>query len=243
VSIAAAIQSPDIGDVVELYEVDCMAIFGEVLRYTPAPLIVDRNTPVPQPIVWRGDTYIPRACKGSGWLWDGQGPLPQPKLSLGNTDRAIGALCVAYGDLQGAVVTRHRVKLDNLDDMPDADPDVEFDPDIYAIDQKTLQNRMVVEFTLGSAIDVIGKMIPGRQVLQAYCPFRYRSWNGTGFNYNQGSAACPYTGMAFFDANGNPTPDPAKDVCSKRLAGGCKKRFPVGDLPFGGFPGAAKYRG
>jgi lambda family phage minor tail protein L len=182
VSVAATIQRPDVGDVVELYEVDCMAIFGEVLRYTPAPLIIDANAPVPQPVVWRGDTYIPRACSAAGWVWDGQGPLPQPKLTLGNTDRAISALCIAYSDLQGAIVTRHRVPMENLDAMPEGDPDIEFDPDIFAIDQKTLQNKMVVEFTLGSAIDVIGKVIPGRQVLQAYCPFRYRSWNGTGFN-------------------------------------------------------------
>jgi lambda family phage minor tail protein L len=242
-TVVSDIQQPDLGTIIELYEVDCTAIFGEVLRFCPAPIIVDQDTPEPQPVTWRGLAYLPRACETSGWAWDGQGPLPQPKMSLGNTDRAISALCIAYSDLQGAIVTRHRVPMKYLDGMPEADPDVEFDPDIYAIDQKTLQNKMVVEFTLGAAIDVVGRLIPARQVLQGYCSFRYRTWNGTSFSYSQGSAACPYTGGAFFDANGNPTADPAKDVCSKRLTGGCKKRFPVGDLPFGGFPGAAKYRG
>lgn len=242
-SVSTVIQRPDAGNFVELYEVDCSKIFGEILRYTPAPLIVDANGPVPQPVIWRGETYVPRACRGSGWTWDGQGPLPQPKLSIGNTDRIVGALCVAYDDLQGAVVTRHRVPLENLDGMPDADPDIELDVDVFVIDQKTLQNKMVVEFKLGSAIDVIGKLVPGRQVLQNYCPWRYRIWNGSGFTYSQSSAACPYTGPGYFDANGNQHADPSKDVCSKRLGSGCKKRFTSGDLPFGGFPGAAKFRG
>lgn len=237
------IQKPDIGPVAELYEVDCTAIFGEVLRFVPSPLIVDPSAPVPQPVIWRGETYAPRACQSEGWLWDGQGPLPQPKLSIGNTDRAISALCIAYSDLQGAIVTRHQVPLKYLDGMPDADPDVELDPDIYVIDQKTLQNKMVVEFSVGSAIDVQGRLIPGRQIIQSYCSFRYRRWNGTDFVYDQGSAACPYTGDKYFDANGNPVADPAQDKPSKRLQSCCKKRFPTGDLPFGGFPGAAKYRG
>lgn len=238
---ALDIQKPDLGPVAELYDIDCTAIFGEILRFVPAPLIVTPSTPVPTPVVWRGETYAPRACESSGWQWDGQGPLPQPKLSIGNTDRAISALCIVNNDLLGAKVTRHRVPLKYLDGMPDADPDVELDPDIYVIDQKTTQNKMVVEFLLGSAIDVQGRMIPGRQVIQGYCSFRYRTFNGTEFVYNQGSAACPYTGDNFFDAQGNAVSDPTQDKCGKRLTLGCKKRFPTGDLPFGGFPGAARF--
>lgn len=240
---ASDIQRPDLGVVVELYDVDCTTIFGQVLRFVPAPLIVDRNNPDPQPVTWRGETYVPRACQSEGWTWDGQGPLPQPTLTLGNTDRSISALCIAYNDLQGARVTRHRVPMKYLDDMPDADPDIEFDPDVYTIDQKTTQNKMVVGFNLGAAIDIEGRKIPGRQVVQSYCPWRYRYWNGAEFVYNQGSAACPYTGSDYFDRDGNPVDDPELDVCGKRLMSGCKKRYPTGDMPFGGFPGAAKYRG
>jgi lambda family phage minor tail protein L len=236
-------QSPDVGDVVELYEIDCSAIFGQILRFSSSPLIVNRQTPVPAPVLWRGETYVPRACESSGWQWDGSGPIPQPKLTVGNTDKAISALCIAYNDLQGAIVTRHRVPLKYLDGMPDEDPGIEYDPDIFAIDQKVAQNKIAVDFTLGAAIDVVGRLIPGRQVLQAYCPFRYRTWNGVAFVYNQGSAACPYTDNRYYDINGNQVGDPAKDRPSKRLQSCCKKRFPTGDLPFGGFPGAAKYRG
>ncbi len=236
------IQKPDIGDVATLYEVDCLAIFGVVLRFVPAPLVEDRTAPVPTPVTWRGDIYEPRACESSGWQWDGTGPLPQPKLTIGNTDRAIGALCISYGDLQGAIVTRHRVPLKYLDDMPDADPDVEFDPDIFVIDQKVTQNKLVCEFNLGASIDIQGRLIPGRQVIQNYCPFLYRFWNGTEFIYSQTLKACPYTGANYFDANGTLVLDPALDKPSKRLQSCCKKRFPTGDLPFGGFPGAAKFR-
>jgi lambda family phage minor tail protein L len=243
VSVATDIQRPDIGDVVTLYDVDCTAIFGEVLRFTPAPLVLDPAAPVPMPVLWRGNTYLPRACEATGWMWDGAGPLPQPKLTIGNTDRAISALCIAYNDLQGAIVTRHRVPLKHLDGQPDADPDVEFDPDVYEIDQKTSQNKVAVEFVLGTAIDIEGRMIPGRQVLQGYCPWRYRVWTGSAWRYDQTSSACPYTGDRYYDANGHQVFDPALDKPSKRLVSCCKRRFPSGDLPFGGFPGAARYRG
>jgi lambda family phage minor tail protein L len=238
------IQQPDIGAIVELYDVDATAIsgVGEILRFVPAPLIADRTMPAPAPVIWQGNTYEPRAAQSDGWAWDGTGPLPQPTLTLGNTDLAVSALCIANNDLQGAIVTRHRVPFKYLDGQPDADPDIEFDPDIYIVDQKTVQNKMVVTFNLGAAIDIQGRLIPGRQVIQGYCSFRYRSWNGTEFVYSQGSAACPYTGDALFDANGNVVSDPARDACSKRLTNGCKLRF-SGDLPFGGFPGAAKFQG
>ncbi|MBN9600833.1 MAG: phage minor tail protein L [Afipia sp.] len=242
-TLATDVQRPNAGDTVELYDVDCTAIFGEVLRFSPVPLIPDASSPAPAPITWRGQIYAPRACKSEGWLWDGQGPLPQPKLTVGNTDLAISALCIAYSDLQGAIVTRHRVPFKHLDGMPDADPDIEHDPDIFVIDQKTTQNKLVVEFMLGTAIDIEGRMIPGRQVVQGYCPWRYRRWNGSEWVYPTGTTACPYTGEAMFDERGNPTDDPAKDRCAKRLGIGCKRRYPTGDLPFGGFPGAAKYRG
>lgn len=239
----ADIQKPDIGVVVELYDVDCTAIFGQVLRYVPAPLIADPTNPVPAPIIWRTFTYQPRACESSGWQWDGQGPLPRPKLTIGNTDQAVSALCIAYSDLQGAIVTRHRVPMKYLDGQPAADPTVEFDPDVYVIDQKVTQNKMAVEFALGASIDIEGRLIPGRQVIQSYCSFRYRVWNGSTFIYSQGTAACPYTGSSYFDANGNPVATPDLDKPSKRLQSCCQKRFPTGDLPFGGFPGAAKFHG
>ena len=40
----------------------------------------------------------------------------------------------------------------------------------------------------------------------------------------------------YFDINNNPTTE-ANDVCGKRYTS-CTLRFPEGDLPFGGFPGA-----
>lgn len=241
-TIAEQIQYPDVGVVVTLFEVDCTAIFGSVLRFTPAPLVANQDLPVPAPIVWRGETYEPRACEAEGFQWDGTGPLPRPKLTIGNTDSAIAALCITYNDLQGAIVTRHRVPLRNVDGQPDADPDVEFDPDIFIIDQKTLQNKVVVEFSLGAAIDIEGRLIPGRQVIQGYCPARYRIWNGTSFVYNQGSFACPYTDSRYYNKNGEQVFNPALDNPSKRIDTCCKVRFPTGALPFGGFPGVARYR-
>lgn len=248
-SAAEHVQNPDQGVRVTLYEIDCMNIFGQILRFTPAPLVPSQADPVPQPLAWRGEVYNPRACQSTGWQWDGLGPFPTPKLTLGNTDNAISALCIAYKDLLGATVTRHRTWMKYLDDQPEADPDVELDPDVFRIEQKTTQNKLIVEFQLATAVDLRGRLIPGRQVLQGYCSFRQRFWNGTEFVYSTSSAACPWTGTSdldpgpYFDAAGNSVPTPEQDKFSKRLTTCCKKRFPTGAVPFGGFPGAARYRG
>jgi lambda family phage minor tail protein L len=73
-------------------------------------------------------------------------------------------------------------------------------------------------------------MLPRRQVVQNVCAWRYRS------------AECGYTGGAVADINDQPTTDPARDQCGKRLAS-CKLRFgQYAELPFGGFPAAGLIR-
>ncbi|WOD17281.1 phage minor tail protein L [Paraburkholderia kirstenboschensis] len=42
------------------------------------------------------------------------------------------------------------------------------------------------------------------------------------------------------DVYDNPTANPAKDACGKRIKS-CRMRFPQG-MPFGRFPGAGQYR-
>jgi lambda family phage minor tail protein L len=61
--------------------------------------------------------------------------------------------------------------------------------------------------------------------------------------YPSGDIACPYTGGATYDINGNPVADPRLDVASKRVTTCCKPRFGASaTLPFGGFPGVSRVR-
>lgn len=54
------------------------------------------------------------------------------------------------------------------------DPNMQFDPDIYYIDRKSLENKSIIEFELGSTLDVEGVKLPGRIVNARRCPFQYR---------------------------------------------------------------------
>lgn len=86
-----------------------------------------------------------------------------------------------------------------------------------------MENPVMVQFALQSALDLDGVLIPARQIIRNVCTWQYR---GDGCFYNGGPVA---------DENDNPTTDPNKDRCSRRLSG-CKKRFGNnGVLPFGSF--------
>lgn len=110
---------------------------------------------------------------------------------------------------------------------PTADPLSHLRDEIYFVTQKTYENRLLVEFELGSALDLQGVMLPRRQIMGSTCG--WRRYRGEG---------CGYSGGPVADRFDNPTSDPAQDNCSRSTTG-CKLRF--GDsavLPFGGFPGA-----
>jgi phage-related protein len=100
---------------------------------------------------------------------------------------------------------------------PIANPNEHFPDDIFYITRKTSENKVVIEFELGSSLDLQGVMLPRRQVIAGTCPFIFRS------------ESCGYAGI----------PVHPLDRCPKNVEG-CKLAFGEnGDLRFGGFPGAA----
>ncbi|MCY1283871.1 phage minor tail protein L [compost metagenome] len=87
-------------------------------------------------------------------------------------------------------------------------------------------------------MDQQGKMIPARQVLRDSCSHRFRYWANNQWNYD--GVTCPYAGAAMYDLSGQPTGDPAKARCGKRIQD-CKRHFGEGAvLPFYGFPGVGR---
>ncbi|RLA17453.1 MAG: phage minor tail protein L [Gammaproteobacteria bacterium] len=113
-------------------------------------------------------------------------------------------------------------------ETPDSSTYIE---DVYFIEQKSVENSLVVEFTLSSAMDFIGKRLPGRTAVANTCPWQYKTTeNGSGCGWPGNDASL------WFDASGNPVNDEAQDACGKRLSD-CKLRFgEVEPLDFGGFP-------
>ena len=171
--------------------------------------------------------------EASGFARSGQGALPRPKLAAANVSGLVGA---AAEELIGAKLTRTRTFSKYLDAVnfsggnPMADPHQVIDREIWFVDRKSAENKLVVEFELAAAFDLAGVMLPRRQFVQNVCPWRYRG------------AECGYTGGPVADEKDQPTSDPAKDRCGKRLAS-CKLRFgQYAELPFGGFPAVGLLR-
>ena len=111
-----------------------------------------------------------------------------------------------------------------------ADPTAEFPDDIFFVNQRTVENRTLVEFELAASFDFQGLQLPRRPIVQNVCVWRYRG------------AECGYTAATYFDANDNPVGSASQDVCGKRLSS-CKARFGAYiPLPFGSFPAAGLLR-
>ena len=181
-------------------------------------------------VVFNGLTYAATTIEIEGFQASTKGVLPRPTMRIANISNAISALLLLYNPLQ-AKVTRIQTCKKFLDAVnftggtnATADPTAKFEDQIYYIDRVASENPTMVEFELVSKLDLINVALPRRQVLE-HCPWVYRE-----------DSTCGYNGKKFFDINNNPTTE-ANDVCGKRYTS-CTLRFPEGDLPFGGFPGA-----
>jgi lambda family phage minor tail protein L len=227
--ITADIQGLEPGARVELFELDATNIaYGVSLQF--------HGYQQAGTITWQGRAYTPWPIKADGFAKTAEGQQPIPKLSVGNVDGSISALCIQLDDLVGAKVTRHVTLGKYLDAVnftggnASADASQEFPPDIWFIEQKSGETNEMVEFELLSALDFQGQMLPARQIISNLCSFTYKGAN------------CGYVPGAMFDANDHSVASAALDVCSKRLTG-CKARFGATNvLNFGGFPAAGLIR-
>ena len=229
-NIGGAIQSLDPGAVIELFVLDLRGWEHDRLIYFHAG-----TNRLDSDVIWQGQTYTRYPVQATGFEWKGEGTLPRPRIAASNVTGIMSALCRQYRDLVGAPCVRRRTLVRYLDaaNFPDgnptADPNEAFPDDLFFINQKLAEGPQTVEWELAVAFDVEGVKLPRRQVIRNSCPWRYR---GDG---------CGYAGPPVADRNDNPTADPAADDCGKRLKS-CGMRFPIGWMPYGGFPGAGRYR-
>lgn len=226
-SIAEDIQNLSPGAIIELFEVDVTPL-GDSIYYLHAG-----TNELKGDVVWQTNTYSAFPVIASGFNQTTEGALPRPKLQIANITGLMTSLTKDFDDLIGVKVTRRRTFVKYLDAVnftggtnPDADPNVYFPDDIYFIDRKSADNRVVVEFELASSLDLNGVKLPRRQIIQNHCPWAYKG------------SECGYAGGAVADIYDNPTSDPDEDACGKRL-NSCKLRFGIySELPYGGYPGS-----
>lgn len=249
-TIAQDIRAQAAGQLVELFELDATSLGGSLLRFH------NGKNGIGGDVVWQGATYSAFPIEAEGFEYNAAGQMPRPKLRVANATGLLGALVRTYGDLIGAKLTRRRTMVKYLDAAnflftwanmtdfwsayvlvwpyysgnPTADPTASLPDDVYFVDRKAIENKIVIEFELAAAFDVAGVQLPRRYIVQNVCPWRYRG------------AECGYTGPAVAKADDTPTAVLAQDVCGKRLSS-CKLRFGAfGELPFGGYPAAGLVR-
>lgn len=231
-SLATDIQTLSPGTFIELFTLDMSPIPNaptEMLRFYPG-----RPGMVNPTIIWRGEEYDPWAIEATGFAVSGQGSLPRPQIKVGNVMGSITTLVLQFQDLLGAIITRHTTLLRFLDAAnfptgvnPDADPSVEFSPDVFLVERKVSEQKDVIAFELAASIDCWGVQLPRRQIIQNTCTSRYKG------------PECGWVPMGiYYKRDDTPTSNPAEDSCGKRLSS-CKCRFGEHEeLNYGSFPAA-----
>ena len=233
-SLNERVQSAELGELVELFEIDFSEFGQPNLFLTPT----GRATPV----IFNGQEYQPIALRATGFEYSGTEQMPRPVIAIADIQGTIGSLADQFDDLAGAEVRRTRTFSVFLDGEPDADPTATLPTDLYLVHRRVAQTRATIEIELVSPIDQEAVQIPGRQYLRDTCTQVYRRFDSDTNDFDYSRATCPYVGAASFTVNNVPTSNPAADVCSKRVSG-CQLRFgDFGDLPTWAFPGLTRVR-
>ena len=187
------------------------------------------------PIFWQGVEYAAWPIETEGFEKTGDRP-PTPSLTVANVGQAITAMCLQYDDLVGAILTRKTTLSKYLDAVnfdggnPGANPNEHYPDEVWFLDRKESEDRYTVKWSLSSALDFNGVVLPGRIIVANQCSWQYRS------------AECGYAGGPVAKYDDTPTSNPALDNCSRRPSG-CKLRFGADNpLPYGSFPAAGLMR-
>lgn len=216
-------------ELVEMFVWDATAIGGSppILRWH-AGTRKDGVTP----IVWQGQTYEAMAIEATGFETNASGKLPRPTLRAGNIGGLLGAYLRSMADGLGAKVTRRRTLGKYLDAVnfpggnPYANPATSFPDEIYYVARKVAENPVFIEIELAAKFDVMGIMLPRRQVIASVCQWVYRS------------TECSYAGAPIL----NDPVFPGQDKCGK-LLDSCKLRFgQFGVLRTSAFPASLLVR-
>lgn len=159
---------PSTPPLVELFYLDTRMCGPQGLEYyfTPMTEYIGPHTGQPEDYIrFGGVVYTPFPIVTKGWEYSFDGAPPKPTLMISNATKFLQAAVIQMGDLVGAKLIRTRTFMNFLDGQPDADIGQYFPRDIYYIDQKTMHNKNVIEWSLLSSVERGGVMLPLRQLL------------------------------------------------------------------------------
>tara|TARA_R100000322_G_scaffold109922_1_gene70220 strand:+ start:67 stop:645 length:579 start_codon:yes stop_codon:yes gene_type:complete len=135
-------------------------------------------------IIWQGNSYTRFPVEAEGFNY-GKGQLPRPTLTFSNALGTISAILILVNatttgnDLTGATVKRIRTQArfidaanfpSNVNPYGTPDTTAEFPQEIYIIDRKSAENRLVVSFELAAVFDMAGVRAPKRQCTRTEFP-------------------------------------------------------------------------
>lgn len=172
---------PNFDELRDLYGIN----IGADTVYRFCPMINGTN-----PIVWQGYSYQPLPIKVEGFESKSDGRLPRPKLIMANPEGLFSKIVHSNQDFANCKVTRKRTYARFLDaeNFPQqinpfgvSDQNSHLIDDIYFVNNKTIENKNVIEFELVSALELEESYVPARVVLSGYCNFTYRCSIGCGY--------------------------------------------------------------
>lgn len=183
-------------------------------------------------IAFNSIDYVPIPCKFSGIETSSSGPLPTPTFTIGNINSIFSPLMISYDNCLGASITRLKTFRKYLDGESDASTSAILYSDVWKINRVAMHNNQQIQFELSSAFDLQNIKIPARSVT-VNCSHIYRKFDSDTEEFIAGT--CPYSGVLYFDANGNPTGQSGDD-CGKKVRD-CSLRFGQNNvLPMQAFP-------
>lgn len=126
-------------------------------------------------VKYNSESYTPVPLKASGFNIKTEGVPPNPTIQVGNIGLEFTGLVNKWNDLVGAELKIRKILAKHLDNGSNPDVDEHWPDETWTIQQKQEENKLFVTFSLATAFDLDGCMLPKRRALRYTCPWRYRS--------------------------------------------------------------------
>lgn len=206
--ITKEIQKLEQDALIQLFILDLTDLGGSVFYFH------GEKTTNAASLVFNGMTFVAMPIEAKGFAFTGTEQEPTPTIAVSNVNSTIPALIRDFDDLVGAKVTRIRTFRKHLADGSDPDGAAMFSQDIFFVNRKASESRIMVEFELASVTDVEGVKLPLRRAVANLCPWKFKG------------VECGYSG--------------GDSTCNKTVTD-CKTKFgSTAPLPFGAFPGLSR---
>lgn len=174
----AALTQPVISEPIDLYTLDISVLLPAGSTDQSIYRFCNWTTTNGQDVVYQGLTYTAIPLEAQGFEVGGSQQLARPTLTIANVGLAITGLINTYGDLVGATVTRIRTLTTYLDGGATPDSTAYFGPDVFVIEQRSREDKLVTQWQLAAPFDLEGMTLPSRKLLREQCQWIYKSGTG-----------------------------------------------------------------